>query len=605
MAKTSSEQQPTSAVIAPGALVELTGSGEIIGNGPHALSAGGVDLVLVRTAAGTRVFGGRCPHQGALLGEGELDGDALVCRNHRWRFDAQTGQRSGGPQCLTACPVVEEAGAIRVDLAPLAASSAAAAPSGAAGTGPRSMTTLPGPKGLPLLGNTLQLDLPRLHLVLEGWAAEHGPMYLFRMGRRPLVVVSDPDLNQEVMRARPETYRRTSQLELVFEELGVAGVFSAEGGAWRAQRRLAMEALSHRHPKGFYPTLRTVAERLRGRWAGAAARGDRLNVTEELKRLTVDITTALTFGHDINTIEQTGDDVIQRRLELLFPAFNRRIFATVPLWRLVRLPADRRLDRAVTELREWLGGLVRAARARLADEPDRAERPANFLEAMLAARDDAGQPFSDRVIFGNLMTMLLAGEDTTAYTVAWAVHHLCDSPASVAALAAELDRVLGDDGVPRDIESANRLTYAGAVANEAMRLRPVAPVIFAESLVATTLGGVAIPARTTVVSLTRVSARDGKNFDAPDVFRPERWLADVGGGAARGAHDPSAFIPFGSGPRICPGRTLALLEMKVALALIYKNFAVARSGRSEEVREAFAFTMSPEGLAIALERRAS
>ena len=120
--------------------------------------------------------------------------------------------------------------------------------------------------------------------------------------------------------------------------------------------------------------------------------GAPLDVVDELKRFTVDVTTLITFGHDVNTVEH-GDDVIQRKLELVLPAANRRLFALFPAWRLVRLPRDRRLDRALAGLRAWLGELVAAERARLAAEPARAEQPSSFLEAMLSARDDEGRPF--------------------------------------------------------------------------------------------------------------------------------------------------------------------------------------------------------------------
>jgi cytochrome P450 len=176
-------------------------------------------------------------------------------------------------------------------------------------------------------------------------------------------------------------------------------------------------ALAQRHLRGLYPKLQTVATRLKKRWERLADAGAALDVVDELKRFTVDVTTLITFGHDVNTVEQ-GDDVIQRKLALVFPAVNRRLFALFPAWRLVRLPRDRRLDRALAELRAWLGELVLAERARLAAVPGRAEQPSNFLEAMLSARDDDGRPFSDDVIFGNLMTMLVAGEDTTG--MSWA-----------------------------------------------------------------------------------------------------------------------------------------------------------------------------------------
>src|SRR5260221_8595349 len=89
---------------------------DLRGDGPHAVAGDGIDLVVVRTPAGLRAYEGRCPHQGALLGEGELDAGQLVCRNHRWRFDAATGQRLGGAACLRACPVTERDGALWADL---------------------------------------------------------------------------------------------------------------------------------------------------------------------------------------------------------------------------------------------------------------------------------------------------------------------------------------------------------------------------------------------------------------------------------------------------------------------------------------------------------
>lgn len=601
---------------------KIPGASALRGNGPHAVSVGGIDLILLRTKGQVRVYQGRCPHQGALLGEGELDGDALVCRNHRWRFDADTGRRSGGPQCLVACPAVEEAGPdtrkdgttgeiapgdILVNLAPLAAlgdAGQAARATAAGGGALRHLDDLPGPRGVPILGNALQLDLDQLHTVFERWAAQYGSMYTFRLGMDRALVLSDPELTQQVMRARPETFRRTTKVQRVFEELGVDGLFSAEGAAWRPQRRLAMEALAHRNLRGFFPTLCLVAARLHRRWAAAAERGEALDVVEELKRFTVDVTTTLTFGHDINTVEDAGGDVIQRKLELVFPAFNRRLFALVPLWRLVRMPRDRRLDRALGELRVWIDGLVRDARARLAADPERQSQPAHFLEAMLLARDDEGQPFSDDTIFANLMTMLLAGEDTTAYTLAWAIHHLCDTDGAVRALRAEVDAAPRGEfprGVPASFEATNQLAYAGAVAQEAMRLRPVAPVVIFETLTDTVIRDVAVPANHPVVTLLRPPVLDAERFHQPNAFLPERWLD----GAPAGAHEPAAHMPFGSGPRICPGRSLALLEMKLLLATLYGGFEVTREGAGGDVREQFAFTMSPVGLKVRLRPRAT
>lgn len=554
---------------------------------PTALGAGGLDLVAVPTASGPKVYEGRCPHQGALLGEGELDGATLVCRNHRWRFDTTTGQRDGGPQCLRACPTEVRDGALFVDVTSLRAD--------AMTKGTRTLADLPGPKARPIVGNALQLDVTRLHQCLEDWARAYGPMFHFRVVGKHYVGVSDPELVEAVLRARPETYRRDERVEPVFRELGVAGVFSAEGAAWRSQRKLAMEALSQRNLRGFYPTLAKVAERLRARWAKAAAAGAVSDLIDDLTRFTVDVTTTLTFGKDLDTLSD-GDDVIQKDLALIFPAFARRLNAIVPYWRVLRLPKDRRVDRAIAKLRAWLHELITETRANLA--PGRP--PANFLEAMLSARDDDGQPFSEEIVFGNCMTMLLAGEDTTAQSLAWAVHLLCEHPAEITALRAHTRGVIGDAPFPADLERANKLERATAITHEAMRLQPVAPLNFFMALHDTVLGDVAIPKGTGVVAIQRPAVLDDKHFEAAAEFRPGRWI-----GEPTGAHDASTLMPFGSGPRICPGRTLALVEMRVVLATLYQSFDVTRVGAAADVKEKYAFTVMPSQLQVRLRARGS
>ncbi|MBO0734279.1 MAG: cytochrome P450 [Methylocapsa sp.] len=571
--------------------IRIAGLDELHGDGPHALSANEFDIAAVHTPSGWRVFEGHCPHQGALLGEGELDGDKLVCRNHRWRFSVESGQREDGPECLFSCPVIEQDRALFVDISKLSRQATSTVAT-------RTLEDLPGPPALPFVGNTHQLNLKKLHLNFEHWAARYGPVYLIRRGSVPMVVISDPVWSNQVLRSRPEAFRRDSSFHEIFSEMGIDGVFSAEGSAWRRQRKLVMSALAQRHLHGLYPKLQTVAARLKKRWEMLAEAGTPVDIVAELQRFTVDVTTLITFGHDVNSVEK-GDDIIQRKLELVFPEFIFRLFALIPLWRFIRLPKDRRLDRALSELRAWLSRLVAAERARLAAEPERAAAPSNLLEAMVSARDEEGRPFRDEVIFGNLMTMLLGGEDTTAYTLSWAIHELCQSKEWVSELRQEADALFPHSDVPGNIEIAHKLARAGAVANETMRLRPVAPIAaILEANFETVVGDVRVPAGTRVVVLSRPAACSADHFAEAQSFRPGRWL-----GEAEGAHDLSAHIPFGSGPRICPGRSLALLEMKLLLAMLYKNFDVERLGKTEDVTEVFAFTMFPVGLNVRLHRR--
>ena len=575
----------------PETFTRVANVGELKGAGPFALSANGADVVLIRAGDGWRAFEGRCPHQGALLGEGDIDGGALVCRNHRWRFAIDSGKRDGGPECLASCPAAERDGGVFVDVTGLRRTSAPKATT-------RSLDDLPGPKGLPLIGNLHQIDSTRAHLILEGWAAHYGSTFQFRMASTHVVATSDPALIEEALRARPETFRRSPKTDLILSELGIKGVFNAEGEVWRPQRKLSVAALAQRNLRHLYPHIRTVAERLRTRWQGAAARGETLDIVEELKRFTVDVTMLIAFGHDANTVGQ-ADDIIQRELEVILPTVSRRIFAAFPTWRYLPMASDRRVRRAFAKVRGWLSGLLSEARARLKTEPERAQRPSNFIEAMLTAVDEDGKPFSDDVILSNLVTMLIAGEDTTAFTLAWAVHLLCDSPRWASELRSEADAVVGSMDAPADLDTANKLTRATAVASETMRLRPVAPIAGLEANLDTTLGDFFLPKGTRVVVLLRPAAIDRENFVDPLAFRPERWLEDAGG-----AHNASALLPFGSGPRMCPGRSLALLEMKTLLAMLAKNFDLERVGASTDVSELFGFTMSPANLRVRLNARA-
>jgi cytochrome P450 len=279
---------------------------------------------------------------------------------------------------------------------------------------------------------------------------------------------------------------------------------------------------------------------------------------------------------------------------------NYRLNAPLPTWRWLKMPEDHRLDRALREVRRWLDELVASARERLERDPERAARPANFLEAMLAAKDPDGRPFPDEVVLANALTMLLAGEDTTAYTLAWAMHELERAPAAVARLRVDIDAALGKDAlVPPEIDVADKLAYAGAIANETMRLRPVAPLFFLQPNVDVELGGLRVPKDTHIVLLARAQAVAPAAFADPTAFRPERWLEGPGPGKP---HDAAASIPFGSGPRICPGRSLALLEMRVVLATIYRSFDPVRVGRADDVTERMAFTMMPENLRFRLRR---
>lgn len=456
---------------------------------------------------------------------------------------------------------------------------------------------MPGPQGLPLLGNLLQLDLSQLHLILEAWADRYGPMYQFRVAGKQVVAISDTELIQQILRDRPQTYRRASPIESVSKELGTHGVFAAEGEQWQRQRASTMQAFRQENLRRFSPALRRITERLQNRWRNFAEAGMPVDVDKDWMRFTVDVTTQFAFGYDINLLENEQAD-FQRHLESQLPGFNRRANAPFPYWHYFKLPSDRAMEKSLAIIKETINGFIQETRERLAQQPAAAQ-PANFLETLLQARDEDGADLSDEEIRGNVLTMLMAGEDTTAHTLSWLLHLICEHPDVQAKLQLEADAVLTKESLPADLGTLEKLPYLEAVAQETLRLKNVAPMLYLEPIVDVELNGFKIRKGTTLILLNRHGALQDKNFSAAHAFNPERWLA----ANAVCPHNRNAFTPFGAGPRFCPGRSLALLEIKMAIAMVCRNFSVDRVETAQPVREFFSFTMMPKNLKVRFKKR--
>lgn len=465
---------------------------------------------------------------------------------------------------------------------------------------PRLIRDLPGPRGLPLLGNLLQLSTSRMHRILGQWADEFGPMYRYRFAKHDAVVLADTGLVNEVLRNRPEGFRRGRRLQAIALELGVDGVFNAEGAKWRRQRKLAMLALNTNHLREFFTRLEVVTARLQRRWERAAATGETVDAPADLRRFTVDVTSSLAFATDLNTLESEGD-VIQQHLDKIFPALARRLFSLVPYWRWFKLRADRELDAAVKQVHELVNQLVAEARQRAASDTSAEKRPSNFLDAMVATQSDDTAAFTDAEVVGNALTMLLAGEDTTSNTLAWMMYMMTEHPAVQAKMQQEVDRVLGSAHRPLDYATTAELRYIEAVAQETMRHKPVGPFLLLEPTADIVIGDVRIPKGTAVMALLAHVAMSDDNFADAKAFRPERWL-EAAGHSAEG-HNTQAFLPFGAGPRFCPGRHLAMLEIKMVASMLCRNFEISRAPDSQATEEVFSFTMMPSSVRVRLRPR--
>ncbi|MBP6854568.1 MAG: cytochrome P450 [Rhodoferax sp.] len=473
----------------------------------------------------------------------------------------------------------------------------------------RTLADLPGPRGWPWVGNLLQLDRTRVHYTVEQWALQYGPLFRIRLGPTPFLVVADHEAIAAMLRDRPDGFRRPPRLDIVWREMGLStGVFGANGEPWKRQRRMVMAGFDPAHVRAYFPSLSRVTQRLRQRWQLAAASGSAVDLQSDLMRFTVDAIAGLAFGSDIDTL---GSDevVIQQHLDKIFPAVARRMLAPYPYWRHVKMPADHRLDSAVREVNQAVEGFIRQARLRLGESAERRRHPQNLLEVMLLAADAPDSGMDDHDVAGNVLTMLLAGEDTTANTLAWMLHLLQDNPDALRQVQMEVRGVAAQSGAsPADHvfthDEIDRLDFVEACAHETMRLKPVGPLNVLQALRDTRVADVHVPAGSMVWCVMRHDTLQDRLFADARRFDPQRWLAgDQGNRSASSAKRVS--MPFGAGPRVCPGRYLALLEIKMAIAMLVNTFdidAVCVADGSEP-REHLSFTMAPVGLTMRLRLR--
>ncbi|MBJ7313827.1 cytochrome P450 [Rugamonas sp. CCM 8940] len=484
---------------------------------------------------------------------------------------------------------------------------------GLAGSGPqeqpqrtlRKVADLPGPKGSPVMGNAKAINSTRFHRVLEDWSREFGPLYRFRILHRNVMVTAERDVIAALLRDRPETMRRPSRTSRMLEEMGTRGLFSVEGDEWRRQRKLVMRALTPEVIHNFFPTLVAYTERLRLRWHSAVAAGRPVDLARDLKAYTLDVTVGLAMGQDLNSLENE-DNPLQRDIEFLFNRLARRLTTPFAYWRvpLLKRAVDREADAAAARIRQAILGFIAEARRRMERNPALRQKPSNMLEALIVACEEggegAGAGFGDEVVVGNAITMVFAGEDTTSNSIAWLIDFLARQPREAEALAAESARVLGQAAVLDDYRSLDQLHYLDAATREAMRLKPVAPIMALQPTRDITLGDVAVPAGTIIFCLLRHCAERGGEFEQAEQFRPERWLDGAGGAG----DDPARkLFPFGGGPRFCPGRYLAMAEIKMAMAMLAKNFILEAMPGAAPAEETFTFTMTPSTLPVRLRAR--
>jgi cytochrome P450 len=436
---------------------------------------------------------------------------------------------------------------------------------------------IPAVPGLPVLGNLLAFRRDRLALHEE--AGRLGPIARLSIGHIPAYVVTCGDLAHEVLVERAASFKKSVGIQFLRPLLG-DGLLNSEGEPHRRHRKLLAPAFAPRRIASYGEIMIHETREQLARWSP----GDRIDLADEMMEMTLAIAGRTLFGVDVRRDAST----VAHALELAMRSMTGNITSPIRLGYHWPLPRHLRMRRAVKLLDDVVYRLIAEGRTLGADRGD-------VLSMLLLARDeDDGTALTDREVRDEVMTLLLAGHETTANTLTWTWYELGRNPDVLARLEAEIQRVAGTQPVTTDDLPA--LPWTAAVIDEAMRLHPPAYITGREALCDVELAGHRLPEKSIVLINIRGIHRRADYFPTPLAFRPERMLTD-----AKKARSRRHYLPFGAGPRVCIGAHFALTEAQLALATMVQH-AKIRPLRSVVTAEPLV-TLRPRGGMPALVER--
>jgi cytochrome P450 len=358
-------------------------------------------------------------------------------------------------------------------------------------------------------------------------------------------VINHPDDVKRVLLSNHRNYTKGLGMDQVKILLG-NGIMTSEGDFWRRQRRMMQPAFHRRIIDQFTALISEVNAKTMERWAAKAAAGEPVNVTDDASEMTLEIVLRSIFGTDLARLEQKMG---VNPFEVVAKDQNRDLKFAFRF---------RSLGRLVGELIE-----------RRRREPD---EHFDFLAMLMATRDrETDDGMSDREMIDEVLTLIVAGHETTAASLAWTWYLISQNDEVAEGLRAEADAV--PDGRTVGLEAAQALRYTHQVLQESLRLYPPGWLFTRRTLEADELRGYAIPARTDVFICPFLLHRHPAYWDQPERFRPERFAeADVE------ERHRFSYIPFSVGPRHCIGENMAMFEMLVHIQQASRRFRLTRTG---------------------------
>lgn len=412
--------------------------------------------------------------------------------------------------------------------------------------------------------------------------AQSGDVVQVRLPMERVVLISHPDIVQRVLVTEQRNFTKGRSLRRLETFLG-KGLLTNEGESHLRQRRLAQPAFHRQRIEGYGALMADYADREQGRWKD----GETRDIHEDMMRLTLSIAGKTLFDSDIESEARVVAEALDASLQM----FVR--YTVLPLNLLLDyspVPWMRRLRRRLDQVDDLIYRMVAERRRTREDRGD-------LLSMLLAAQDDEGDHggMSDQQLRDEILTILIAGHETTAVSLSWTWYLLAQHPEIEARLHAELDAVLGDRAPT--VADIPQLTYTRQIIAESMRLYPPAWILERRATADFDAGGQTIRAGSLIFMSQFVIHRDPRWWPEPERFNPDRWAAP----------DPNrpkfAYFPFGAGTRICIGEQFAWMEAILVLATLARKWTMRHDPTHRVVPDGQVTLRPKYGMRMVLKQR--
>lgn len=390
---------------------------------------------------------------------------------------------------------------------------------------------------------------------LLGLVKRYGDVVRFYLGPQPVVVVRRPEHVRQVLVEKAKHYSKETR---GFQKLALIlgqGLVTSEGELWRKQRRIMQPSFHRKEIAGFANIMAKVAEVTVERLKPYSQNGEVIDMDQEMMALTLEVVSEALLGEHV----EEGATKVADAVAVVQEEVNRRIMSVVDIPIGIPTKSNRRLKKAFVDLDEVVLGLIRKRR-------EEGSGTGDLLSMLLEVKDaETGEGMNDRQLRDEVMTMFLAGHETSSNALVWTWHLLSRNPGVARKLKTELDAVLG--GRTPTLEDLPNLVYTEKVINESMRLFPPVWGFSRMAEREDVIGGYRIPKGTWVFVSQYLTHRTPEYFPNPEGFDPERFTDGFMESLPK-----CAYFPFGAGARQCIGNNFALMEVKIVLATIAQRY---------------------------------